>query len=593
MKTESEHIYTDVLVIGGGGAGFRAAIAAREKGVRVLLLSKGPLARCGATPMAGADFTLDGKSMHALGRDGDPNDSMEKVFNDIVTQGYYLNNQPLVDHYVKTAPQLLRDLLDWGLDIMLSDQRAIITSGLHIMDLLLKKARSAGVEMLEDIMALDLITNDGALAGVLALDVKKGEFIRITPIAVVIATGGWHKAFWPNTGMRDLSGDGIAMAHRAGALIGNMEFITCACNIMFDPPKWRGSLAPYVLSLVCGGSLTNNCGEEILSSYDQNIVKVGTTTEWNKSFVSYAQAKEVRNGKGFAHGGVHYSRGEVSWELIKLVASITFPGWKYKALDLSDWGRMLEANEPIEVGPAVEYFDGGIVVNERFESTVAGLFAAGECCLGPFGANRIFSAITEILVQGKDAGEHAADYALQNGCIEPSSSDFLELEEKAVLPLMRRNDVRPASIRREIQTRAQKFLGPIRNKEELEGFITYLEETRKDVLPVLGTTSENRIYSKEWIDFIELVDLVHLLEASARSALARTESRGVHFREDYPFCDNDQWLLESIVKYKAGTFEVGTRPVTATTLSPPGGKTPYLEMMKKMMQLHSDTGGMH
>ncbi len=589
----TEHVRTEVLVIGGGGAGFRAAIAARHSGARVLLLSKGPLGRCGATPMAGADFTLDGRSMHELGRDGDLNDSREKVFNDIVTQGYYLNNQKLAEHYVHTAPLLLRDLLDWGLKIMLSDQRAVITSGLHIMDVLLRKARSVGVEMREDIMALDLITNGGAIAGVLALDVRSGEFIRIAASAVVITTGGWHKAYWPNTGMRDLSGDGIAMAHRAGALIGNMEFVTFACNIMLDPPMWRGSLAPYVLSLVCGGSLTNNCGEEILAPYDPVVVKTGTTTEWNKSFVSHATAREVRLGKGFRNGGVHYSRGDVSWEVIKLVASITFPGWKYKAMDLTEWGRMLEANEPVEVGPAVEYFDGGIVVNERFETAIPGLFAAGECCLGPFGANRIFSAITEILVQGRDAGEHAAHYALTEGGAQPPIAGFEALEKKALLPLARNNEVRPAFLRRELQLRAQRHLGPIRNKNELEEFIIYLRGMKQNHLPHLGTASSGRVYNKEWIDCLELGDLVHLLEASARCALARTESRGVHFREDFPVCDNDRWLVESIVEYAEGDPKVCTRPVTATTMSPPGGKMPYLDMMKKMMQSHSDTGGMH
>jgi succinate dehydrogenase / fumarate reductase flavoprotein subunit len=116
-------IQTDVLVVGGGGAGFRAAIAAREKGVTVMLLSKGPLGRCEASPMAGADFTLDGSSLHNLGRDGDLNDSKEKVFNDIVTQGFYLNNQALVNQYVQRALRLLKDLLDWDIEVKLSDQR--------------------------------------------------------------------------------------------------------------------------------------------------------------------------------------------------------------------------------------------------------------------------------------------------------------------------------------------------------------------------------------------------------------------------------------------------------------------------------------
>ena len=165
-KDMTTRMETDVLVVGGGGAGFRSAIAARETGRKVLLLSKGPLARCGATPMAGADFTMDGRSMSQIeGLKGDPNDSPEKVFNDMVTQGCFLNNQKLVEQYIRTAPKCLRELIEWGIQIKMSDERMIFTSGIGIMDALLKKARSIGVEMLEDVFLLDLVARDGKIAG--------------------------------------------------------------------------------------------------------------------------------------------------------------------------------------------------------------------------------------------------------------------------------------------------------------------------------------------------------------------------------------------------------------------------------------------
>jgi succinate dehydrogenase/fumarate reductase flavoprotein subunit len=586
-------IETDVLVIGGGGAGFRAAIAARERGARALLISKGPLARCGASPMAGADFTLDGGSMHALGREGDVNDSMEKCFNDIVTQGYYLNNQKLVQHYVETAPALLKDLMDYGIDIKMSDQRMIFFSGLHLMDILLKKARAAGVDLLEDVMVLELLNREGTVTGALALDIRTGEFIAISARAVVMASGGWHKAFWPNTGMRDLSGEGMAMAQRAGATLGNMEFITFCCNIMYEPPMWRGSLAPYMLGLIAGGRLDNSAGEEFLKQYDPCIVKTGSSTEWNKSFISMATMKEVRAGRGFANGGVHYSRGEASWDLMKAIAGFIFPGWKYKSIDLAEWGRMLEAGEPIEVGPAVEYFDGGIVVNERFESGVPGLYAAGECCLGAFGSNRVFSAITEMLVQGLTAGENAAASALVSRQAEIDAASAEEVISGAEAPLRGKGGASPAAARRRVQERAHRQLGPVRNHAELSEFISFLEGMKSGELGRLAAGPAGRIYNKEWIDALELANMVQLLEASVRSALERTESRGVHFREDYPVTDNDTWLRESTVTLKGGEFAVGSRPVTVTSMAPPGGKAPFLEMMKRMMEAHSDTGGKH
>ncbi|MFH1135333.1 MAG: FAD-binding protein [Pseudomonadota bacterium] len=587
-------IQTDVLVIGGGGAGFRAAIGARAKGRSTVLVSKGPLARCGATPMAGADFTLDGRSMSEIpGLRGDPHDSPEKVFNDMVTQGCGLNNQKLVEQYVARAPQCLRELIEWGIQIKLSDERMIFTSGLGIMDALLKKAQGLGVDLLEDAALLELATRDGRVVGGLGLDIRSGEFIHFQAKAVIMATGGWHKAFWPNTGMRDLSGEGQAMALRAGAMLGNMEFITFCCNVFYDPPIWRGSLAPYILGLMVGGRLTNNRGETFLDKYDPFVVKTGTFTEWNKSFLSHASTREIRAGRGGEHGGVFFSRGDAPWENIELVASIIFPKWKYKAVDLGEWGRMLKNDEPVEVGPAVEYFEGGIVVDENFQSTLPGLFAAGECTLGAFGANRVFAAITEMLVHGADAGDAAANYAGETD-FQALDRDALDAwRERARAPLDRKQGVSPARVRRLVQEEAHRKLGPIRTKKELEDLLALLDKVRRDDLPNLAATTANPRYNKEWLDALELPNIVVLLEAAARSALGREESRGVHFREDFPDTDNDRWLRESVVRLKGTDLEVGSRPVTVTSLTPPPGKLPYLEFIKKMMAARSDTGGKH
>lgn len=588
-------IETDVLVVGGGGAGFRAAIGARQRGVKVTLASKGPLARCGATPMAGADFTLDGRSMSQIeGLAGDPNDSPEKVMNDIVTQGCFLNNQKLVEQYIRTAPQCLRELIEWGIHIKISDQRMIFTTGTGIMDALLRKARAVGVGLLEDITLLELVTDDGAVIGALGLDVRSGEFVEFRAKAVVMASGGWHKAFWPTTGMRDLAGDGLAMGYRAGAALGNMEFITFCCNVFLSPPAWMGSIAPYVLSLLAGGGrLTNSLGEEFLQKYDPYIVKVGTTTEWNKSFISHATMKEVREGKGSPNGGVYYSRGDVPWGKIEQVAALMCPDWRYKAIDLSGWGQMLKNNEPVEVGSAAEYFDGGLVVNDRFETDLRGLYAAGECALGAFGANRVFAAITEMLVQGADAGDNAACYAQTAKIPAPGKETLSSFRAAAEAPLRRAKGLNPAKVRRIVQEAAHKNLGPIRNREELEAFRGFLENVRREQLPNLATQSKSRIYNKEWLDALELGNLVQLLEIAAVSALLRTESRGVHYREDYPLTDNDQWLVENVVRRAWDGFEVTPRPVTVTSMALPTGKTPYLEFMKKMMASHSDTGGKH
>jgi len=393
--------------------------------------------------------------------------------------------------------------------------------------------------------------------------------------------------------MRDLSGEGMVIAHRAGADLGNMEFITCCCNVLLEPPMWRGSLATYVIGMLAGHRLTNNRGEAFLDNYDPYTVSTGTSTEWNKSFVSYATTKEVREGRGFPRGGIHFSRGDVPWETYELYCSALFPKWKYKAIDLTELGRRFKENQPIEVRSVVEYFDGGIIVDDTFATGVPGLFAAGECTLGLFGANRVFSAITEMLVHGADAGRNAAEYARSSGVPAPDAERFAEKQRKAERPLEPGGGLRPAPVRRRLQEMAQRYLGPIRSGDELRAFLVEIRRIKREEVPCLEATAKGRSYNKEWLDALELGNILELLELATASALRRTESRGVHFRADYPDTDNDNWLEESVVRRTDAGFELTTRPACTTSVTPPGGVTPYLDMIKKMMESHSDIGGHH
>ena len=268
-----------------------------------------------------------------------------------------------------------------------------------------------------------------------------------------------------------------------------------------------------------------------------------------------------------------------------------FPKWKYKALDLSGLDVLLKENRGIEVGPVVEYFDGGIVVDERLRTTLDGLFAAGECTLGPFGANRVCAATTEMLVHGRDAGRHAAEYA-KGASIGASDAVFNELTEKAERPLNREKSESPAEIRRRIQLQAHQMLGPIRKTDELEKFQKLLDETEAR-LPELAVYSSQRAYNKGWIDILELENIVHLLKAAVMGALYRKESRGVHFREEFPRTDNDQWLKETIIPAGSDQWKIVTRKPAVTQVSLPAGNVDYLDMWKQMMAAHSDVGGHH
>ena len=167
-------IQTDVLIVGGGGAGFRSAIAARQAGAKTLLVSKGPLARCGASPMAGADLTCHGLGMRRAGFFGEPRDSEEKFFRDIVHHGCFLNDQPLVERYVQDGPLRLIETLEWGCEPYLTDERAIFTSGIEIVDAHLQEARRLGTTFLDDAAVLELIVHDGQVCGAVGLDIRSG-----------------------------------------------------------------------------------------------------------------------------------------------------------------------------------------------------------------------------------------------------------------------------------------------------------------------------------------------------------------------------------------------------------------------------------
>jgi succinate dehydrogenase/fumarate reductase flavoprotein subunit len=588
-----EVMTTDVLVVGGGGAGLRAAIGAAEKGASTLLICKGLTAKSGASLLAGADLTLDGRSLHELGFPGEPRDTKDKFFNDIVTQGFYLNNQKLVELYVEDAPKRVKELLEWGIKVNFSEQRAIFTSGSSILSALLKRAKEVGVETMDDVMLIDLLTKHGRVSGVLALNIRTGDLIVSRSKSVVLATGGWHKAYSPNAGSRELSGDGIAAAYRAGAEVANMEFVTFCCNVLLWPPKWQGIIFPYLLHLLVGGRLVNSKGEDFLNKYDPTIVKFGTSMEWNKCFVSIATALEVLAGRGSPHGGVYYEPGDIPWEEFESRVTKYYPSWRYKGIDFSELGGMLKEGKPIEVGPAAEYFEGGIVINEKCETTIPGLYAAGECAVSLFGANRIAAATTEMLVEGAIAGKSAAEYAKRVVMPEIDEKQVERLREKVLRPLEREDGTRPVELMKKVQKMAHEKLGPVRKHNNMEEFVRFLEVVKEKELPNLCVSSKTRRYNKEWIEALELENIVQVLELSAKSALMRTESRGVHYRFDHPYTDNDNWLREIVMRRVGDKIDVIMRPVVVTKLPPPRGVVPYMEMMKRMMEAHSEIGGHH
>ena len=278
---------TDLLIIGSEGAGGHAAIEAAKSGINILIITKGKIGQCGASQMAGADFNVDGKTAKILGFPGDDRDNPELFFETLVRESLYLGNQKMVEKYVEYAPKAMKDLLDWGMRIYSYESahseemaRGIITSGTLWVAAIRKKIRELNIPLIEDTIVIDLLVSEGRIAGAIALDIITGETILIKCKALILATGGWHVAYPFNTGPYDLTGDGVAMAYRAGLELISMEMIQFCPITMVWPPKDRGSIILYMTSEIDPFNKTirllNNKGERFMEKYDLENLEQST-----------------------------------------------------------------------------------------------------------------------------------------------------------------------------------------------------------------------------------------------------------------------------------------------------------------------------
>jgi succinate dehydrogenase/fumarate reductase flavoprotein subunit len=572
----------DVLVVGSGGAGLRAAIEAAAAGCSTLVLSKGKVNRSGATLLAGAnisaDVECDGNSLYNMGfPEAGKDDSKDAWFEEIVHQGMFLNNQKMVETYVDDAPARVRELIDWGVKVYgLESERGISVSSRELLDVLMRKVAESGVECESDVEAVDLLLTAGRVSGVLGINVFTSDYVAYTAKAVILATGGWHSLYPFTSGSTDLTGDGHAMAYRAGAELVNMEMVTFCPNTVLAPRRYRGSIVPYILHTYGYGHLLNRKGEEFLDRYfDRELMDLALHTEWNKLLVSFAESKEIEK-EGTENGGLYFSMKHCPNEVFERVQQ-EIPGLKQSYSEMMD---RLESGYSVEVAPGAEYFEGGIKVNERYETTIPGLFAAGECTGGTFGSNRVSAATTQMLVQGFRAGKHAAEAAKRSDPVRANEVEAERLRESLEAPFESRGATTPASLRKEIGDMATKHMSLLRTEEGLRVVGGRVREIRDALRSDVALSSKTRVYNLEWLEYITLRNLVDVLEMSAGSAAIRTESRGVHYRDDYPYTDDDNWMKCITVARDGETMRFRFDPVVVTRTTPPLGRARYQEYIK-------------
>lgn len=572
---------TDVLIIGSEGAGAQAAIAASDSGAEVTIVTKGRLGRSGATITATADLCADSRSIRELlGWAGDPQDTPEAFFQDIVVEGRYLNDQRQVQVLVEEVPARAKELLDWGLKVSDVRQmpghrypRSMYTSGQEMVRTLRRQVRRRPIRVIEDIVVTDLLTADSEVVGALGLDLERGETTTIVAKATILATGGAHNLYPFTTGPEGSTGDGQAMALRAGAELLNMEMTQFIPTALIHPPMASGNLFPFLLGPqnALRVWLLNKYGERFMAKWDPERMEHST-----RDLLSIGIMTEIMEGRGSPRGGVYFSLAHLPQNLVQDFARwgakpFLRPNWTAHGLDFKPLMDRVLRGEAIEVAPALHFFMGGVKVDEKGETSLPGLYAAGEVAGGVHGANRLSgNAFAQMVVQGKRAGQHAAQYALrQRAYLEPNLAQLSSLEERMNRPLRGELPLTPYALKRELQKIAAERVGVLREGAPLQEALERIVAMRGDDLLRVGSRSRDLRYNLEWLECLQLENMLTTLEAVARSALAREESRGAHYRRDFPMMDNARWLRNTVVKEINGEIEVTMEPVHITSVQLP------------------------
>jgi succinate dehydrogenase/fumarate reductase flavoprotein subunit len=548
MKNHQIH-KTDVLVIGGGLAGMRSAQTAREGGAEVILVMKGS----GASPWVfGFNAPVGSK------------DSSEIYYNDILQSGGYINNRNLAKVMAEGAVNAVSDLEKMGMNFDKDGKQYHLlqplgcscpryvhyknSTGREAVKLLRDDIRRKGVIIIQNTMITDLVVHNGKIIGACGISQKDGNLMIFCAKAIVIAAGGCGRIYPLSTYPEDITSDGYAMAYQIGAELIDMEFMQFEpCGIVY-PESLRGEIIVTTL-LMEGGQLRDGKGERFMLGYEP---KRGEKVQ--KDELARAIHKEINEGRGTKHKGVYFDVSMLPREVIVTAHSMSYEPILKAGIDLT--------KEPAEVAPIAHTFIGGIKIDERCATSIEGLYAAGEAAGGIHGANRMGgNAGTEILVFGARAGKYASEYALSRYFESDRNihEDFAERKMKLFdsLKIQRNNGLTPSFLRKQIQEIMQGKVNIIKSKKRLEEALNELYGL-EEMLPKLTASDITQI-----IEFHQIQNMIITAKIVATAALTRTESRGTHYRNDFPKKNDKDWLKNIIImksngKIEAQTFKIET-----------------------------------
>ncbi len=554
---QTERIESDVLVIGGSGAGVMSAVAAAREGARVVLVSKGKVGKNGNAIMLGGSFGVDGQGARDVCGEAEANQeyTAESLFHKMVACGFGLGDQELQKQFVEEGPPAVKELLDWvkecGSTFVFAPKACRWRAGGVAFGSALRHGLTSHqeIEAYEDTIISDLLTSDGQVCGAIGFEVFTGRLLEFRAKSVILATGGWQPYELKNTNS-DMTGDGIAMALRAGAKVKDMEFLLAIPTIQ-EPLYAKGSILPFQMTMPnifpLRHKATDLDGEELVYSSDpryktnasnSKVKKLlycafyapGMYAKWdrygNRFYMDYSAYtdQEIRDGFKTFYQNQHWWHGKD----------------RYHHIDLPKLAEgIIQNKKRLMCGFGNEYSMGGVVIDKDFGAGLPGLYAAGEVTAGVFGAFRSGDGLTEMLAHGRAAGKNAALYARQARQLEPENT--AQALDRLLAPTQRGQGVSPIEAWKKLESICEEGFGFIRDGQRLQKAYEQICELRASLEEMAAPGS--RQYNLEWINSVLVRNLALCAEIGIRSALDRKESRGCHLRADEPQVDNQRYLF--------------------------------------------------
>ena len=544
---ETKTISTDVLIIGSGGAGSRAAIEVDNAGLKTIIVSKGLSFRSGCTGMAEGGYNAVFKTV-------DKDDSIDAHIHDTLKGGSYLNDERLVEILVNESPKRLIDLENYGalFDRQESgeiDQRPFggqtyrrtcyqgDRTGAELLNALKEEIIKRDIECIEEVMITSLVTDNDQVIGATGLNLKDSSLIYFKAKSVILASGGAGQLYPVTSNTFQKNGDGFAIAYRAGANLVDMEQIQFHPTGMVAPESKKGVLVTEAVRAE-GGKLINTDGERFMSKYAPEKMELAT-----RDVVARSIYQEIIEGRGTENGGVYLDISHLDDDYIDEKLETMVLQFENVGVDIK--------HGPIEVAPTAHHFMGGLKINTDASTSLKNLFGAGEVCGGVHGANRLGgNALADTQVFGKIAGESASE-ACENTELK-TNDEQVEKEASRIESLIKKGSIKPKEFKNNIKQLMWQKVAIVRDEATLNEALKELLEMQKDLENL--DVSDKKQYNDDLMTALEVINMVEICILTVKSAILRRESRGAHFRSDFPET-KDEWKRSIVINKEKIEFE--------------------------------------